>query len=111
MKEEFEYDIQDMLNIPRKFKLFNTTYKVYFDNKRLNDRNEYGHSDYDTRTIVLSTSNGLKTLSDDMIKDTFFHELTHAILDSMNERKLSADERFVDVFGKLMRQFIETQEK
>ena len=42
-------------------------------------------------------------LGDTQIQQTFCHELTHAILDSMNH-KLSNNETFVDNFGSLLAQ-------
>lgn len=98
------------MNIPKKFKLFNTTYTVVFDNEKMDDRNAYGVSDYSASKIILSTKDGINDLSIDRIADTFYHELTHAILDMMHERELSKNEKFVDVFGKLMRQAIDTAE-
>ena len=70
--------------IPKKFKLFGTTYNVIWDNIRLNDKNIYGLCDYSKSEIVLSVSEGLKELSEDKIMDTYYHERTHAILDMRN---------------------------
>lgn len=41
---------------------------------------------------------------------TFFHEVTHAILQAMNREDLSRDEAFVDVFGGLLAQIVTTAE-
>ena len=40
--------------------------------------------------------------------DTFYHEKVHIILDTMGERELSQNEKFVDTFAKLLRQSDET---
>ncbi len=101
---------QGHMKIPKTFKLFGTTYKVVFNNERLNDRQEYGLCDYSKSEITLSTTEGTTELSEDKIMDTYYHERTHAILDMMNERDLSANEKFVDVFSKLLRQADETSE-
>lgn len=98
------------MKIPKKFKLFGTTYNVLWDNKKMNNTTRYGESDYSTTEITLSDTHGVNPLSEDRIMDTFYHERTHAILDSMHKRDLSADEEFVDVFSKLLRQSIETAE-
>lgn len=92
------------MKIPKSFMLFGTTYKVVWDNMRLNDRKEYGLSDYGKTEIVLSTTIGTESLSEDRIMDTYYHERTHAILDMMGENDLSQNEKFVDVFSKLLRQ-------
>lgn len=98
------------MKIPNKFKLFGTTYNVVFENEKLNDAKSYGDCDYSKSLIRLSTTHGGHSLSVDRILDTFYYERTHAILDMMNERDLSNDEKFVDVFSKLLRQAIETEE-
>lgn len=98
------------MKIPKRFKLFSTSYNVIFDNKRMNDLDAYGHSDYSTAEIILSTVDGVHELSEDRIIDTFYHERTHAILDAMHEDELSKNEKFVDVFSKLLRQADESSE-
>lgn len=98
------------MKIPKKFKLFGTTYKVLWDNQRMNDKQYYGLCDSSKSEITLSTTKGLDELSEDLIVDTWYHERTHAILDMMNEYELSENEKFVDVFSKLLRQADETAE-
>jgi hypothetical protein len=95
-------------NKPFYFKLFATTWNVVWDNKRMNDKLRYGEADYSQSKITLSTSNGTEELSDDRIKDCFYHEKVHAILDTMQEYEKSKDEKFVDQFAKLLRQSDET---
>lgn len=46
--------------------------------------------------------------TDDQLGHTFCHELTHAILDTMGEKKLFDDEKFVDLFGHLLYQVFKT---
>lgn len=96
------------LKIPKKFKLFGTTVNVVWDNKRMNDMKCYGLCTYSNSEITLSTKANATKLSSDRIMDTFYHERTHAILDAMNEDDLSSNEKFVDVFSKLLRQADET---
>jgi hypothetical protein len=97
------------MRIPKKFKLLGTTYKVVWDDQKMANMNLYGLCDYSRSEITLSTKDGLNNLSKDKILDTFYHERTHAILDMMNERELSANEKFVDVFSKLLRQAVESE--
>lgn len=98
------------MKIPKKFKLFAKTYNIIFDNVRCNDKGVYGLHDYSKAEITLTDIDGINKLSEDTIMDTFYHEKIHAILDSMNKTELSNDEEFVDVFAKLIRQSIETEE-
>ncbi len=96
------------MKIPTSFKLFGTTINIEWDNKRLNDKRNYGEASYGQSKIFLSTTQELEPLSEDKIMDTFYHEKVHIILNMMNERELSENEKFVDVFGKLLRQSDET---
>ena len=98
------------MKIPKSYKLFGTTINVVWDNKRLNDKGMYGLSDYGRAEIVLSSVEGLEGLSEDRMLDTFYHERTHSILDAMNEPELGSNEKFVDVFSKLLRQADESAE-
>lgn len=98
------------MEIPKKYKLFGTTVNVVWDNKRLNDKSVYGLCDYSKSEVILSTTHGIEELSEDRMMDTFYHERTHSILDAMNERDLSDNEKFVDVFSKLLRQADESAE-
>lgn len=98
------------MKIPKRFKLFATTWEIEWDNEKSNDHSRYGSSHYSESKIVLSTTQGMTALSEDRIIDTFYHEKVHAILNSMKEDELSDNERFVDVFAKLLRQADETAE-
>lgn len=92
------------MDIPKEFKLFGTRIEVQFNNERCNDKQVYGESNYGESKIMLSTMQESMTLSEDKILDTFYHEKIHMILDTMNENELSNNEKFVDVFAKLLRQ-------
>lgn len=83
-----------MKGIPKSFKLFGANVKVTFDNTTQDKRGAYK---------ALG-----EHLCEDRIKDCFYHEKVHAILDAMRERELNENEKFVDVFAKLLRQSDET---
>ncbi len=92
------------LKVPVRFKLFGTEINIVWDNKRCNDKSIYGEADYSQSQITLSTTNGVDPLSEGKIIDTFYHEKVHIILDTMYEKELSKNEKFVDQFAKLLRQ-------
>ena len=48
--------------------------------------------------------------SESRVQQIFCHELVHAILHTMDERKLNDNEKFVDVFGSLLHQVWTTVE-
>ena len=97
-----------MIKIPKSFKLFATTINVVFDNKLMDAIKSFGAWNYSASTITLATIDGIDEMSDDKRMDTFYHEKVHAILDLMRERELNENEKFVDVFAKLLRQSDET---
>ena len=95
-------------SIPRSFKLFASTIKIVWNNKRMDDVKAYGYYDHSKAIITLTNVDGLDKLSDDRKVDSFYHEKIHAILEAMHEHELSSNEKFVDVFAKLLRQSDET---
>lgn len=100
--------LKDDMRIPKSFKLFASKIDVVFDNQRMNDKDCYGLAEYSNTKITLSDTHGTTLLSEDRIMDTFYHEKVHMILDTMHERELSENEKFVDTFAKLLRQSDET---
>jgi hypothetical protein len=99
-----------MYIIPKSFRLFSTKIDIVIDNERLNELKLYGQCDYGQSKIFIAEVQERKSLSNDKIKDTYYHEKVHMILDTMGEDKLSSDEKFVDLFSKLLRQSDETSE-
>jgi len=98
------------MNIPKKFKLFGTTINVIWDEMKMDNMKAFGLSEYGKSRITLSKEDGSEKLSKGKILDTWYHERTHMILNTMNEAELSRNEKFVDVFSKLLRQADETAE-
>ena len=96
--------------IPYSFKLFGSTIRIKWDNTRMNDINAFGEYDHSTLTISLCDLDGVRSIDKDKILDTFYHEKVHAILSAMKEDELNKNEQFVDIFAKLLRQSIETEE-
>jgi len=93
--------------IPKTFQLHGLTIKVRFDDLHLSRVDRIGESDYDKNELVLMSAH--EGLSSTMVEQTFFHELTHMILDCMGEHKLSGNEKFVHNFSCLLHQFFVTQ--
>jgi len=98
------------MKIPKSFKLFATTIKVVFDNRRMNNDDTLGLSEIMESLISLSSEYKGKKLPDEIIKDTYYHEKVHMILDAMCEYDLSKNEKFVQLFASLLRQSDETTE-
>lgn len=107
-KEEIHELPEKQINTPKSFKLFSKIYTVRYDNARMQDLELYGMHDYASSSIILASgANGIP-FSTDTILDSFYHEKVHAILSAMNEEDLNKNEKFIDVFAKLLRQSDET---
>ena len=98
------------MNIPRKFKVFASTINVIFDSTRLSNDGILGDCSYiDSKITVCDVYKG-DAVSMCAMTDTFYHEKIHIILDAMGEHKLSKNEKFVEVFARLLRQSDESSE-
>ena len=70
------------MKFPKTLKVAAITYKILVDpeNQRWHEYDEeYGHIDYETRTIALSTK-----YTDEQKRDSLIHEIVHAIAKHMN---------------------------
>lgn len=94
--------------IPKSFKLFATTIKVVFENKKMSYSNQVGESCFTQSKITLCDVFKGDKMDKDCVIDSFYHEKVHMILDSMERGDLSQDEQFVEVFSRLLRQSNET---
>lgn len=98
------------MNIPEKFKLFGKEWTVVFDNDKLDNDKAYGQSNYTSQEIYMASKAHGVERAQTGIEQTFMHELTHAILDSMHEHDLSNNEKFVQTFSGLLHQALTTAE-
>ena len=89
---------QKQLNLPKKIRVGTRWYSVEVV-EAMRNKSEMGRVHYDTQTIELAkrTHHGVPfRLS--ALEETFWHELTHAILHDMGH-DLCDNERFVDAFA------------
>lgn len=97
--------------IPKSFTLFGHKYEVILSDDLFASKNCYGVADDDTKSIIIQKSNKVvKTheegdevyfqITDEVVVETFYHEMTHIILDAIGETKLSENETLVNMFGK-----------
>lgn len=96
------------LIIPIQFELINNLIKVEMEDKAvlrsLQDRNMYGEANYTKNQITIN--NTIDNEPIDRIKqvETFYHEKVHFILDAMGEHDMRVNEKFVDLFARLLLQ-------
>ena len=87
------------------FKLGAVEWSVKVDNDKLDDKEAYGMCYYDTSTILLQDISNKDKRAKTAVEQTLYHEVIHAILDTMNEFDLSSNEKFVQQFSLLLHQF------
>ena len=97
------------MKIPTKIRVGRKHYSVEVIEAMLRKR-EMGRVHYGTQLIELGrTSNTTgKRYSNTQVLDTFWHEVTHAILEEMGRHNLNADEKFVTEFANRLTQVIKT---
>lgn len=96
--------------IPSCVKLFGTVIIVEFDEKLVTDHDCVGISMYREARIKIQPDTPAYPRTQQQIEHTFFHELTHFILDAMVESELRTNEKFVDVFSGLLHQALTSME-
>ncbi len=94
----------------KKFKLGAVKWTVETNNKRLDDIRAYGTSYFHASKIMIQDKSEKHKRSKSATEQTLYHEVTHAILDTMGKHELSRDEEFVQQFSLLLHQFERTKE-
>lgn len=85
------------------------TIRVEYQNDMNHNQGSIGIADYKANKILLQDHvNGSSPMHKDVVEQTFFHELTHMILNEMSADELNNDETFVTVFSGLLYQAIKT---
>ena len=88
------------------FYLGGVKWDVVIDNERLDDLKLLGLCEMPKSRISVYD----KGINTDLVNQTLYHEVIHAILESMSEHTLSQNEEFVQKFALLLHQF-ETSKK
>lgn len=105
--------------IPKQFQLFGHIYKVEMIDDLYEKEDCHGTADPENKLIKLQKA-GIATvkskdknkkeieiqvkITESDVEETFYHELTHIILSSMEETKLYSDEKFVSLFSRSLHQ-------
>lgn len=95
--------------MPETFDIGGVTWSILKDNKSLDEGQKYGDCTFNTSTIRYQDISDVKDMRKyDAIMTTIWHEITHAILDSLGENDLSRNESFIKKFSTLLYQVIKT---
>ena len=96
-------------NIPKKLKVGGVDYSVK-QVEHCGTNNDFGL--WRSQGIIeIATQAGGYEVSESKKKQTFFHELTHAILFAMRKDDLNDDESFVNTFSSFLAEAINTMEE
>lgn len=91
--------------IPTYFELFNRTYSVNeMSDKVKSSGDQHGYCDYDKAEIEIYLDDDNREFCDHV----WFHELTHAILNSIGKHDLSSNEELVDQIGAALHHVFKT---
>ena len=93
----------------KEFTLGAVKWTVELNNERLDDKGAYGVCYYDESKILVQDKSLKYNREASAVEQTLYHEVTHAILDTMGERDLSHNEKFVQQFSLLLHQFEKTK--
>ena len=95
--------------LPKKFKVGGVDYTV----KQVEHCGNYDNFGFcrPQGIIEIATQAGGYEVSESKKKQTFLHELTHAILFAMGKEELNDDESFVNTFSSFLAEAINTMEE
>ena len=96
------------MEIPKQVKINRKTYKVRTV-PTMDKHGMMGETDYAKRRLTVATHSNLsgRSFKAEEVSDTFWHEVTHAILHSM-QHKLTYNEKFVTQFANRLNEVIHT---
>jgi hypothetical protein len=88
------------LNIPKKIKVGDKWYSVDVV-ESMKHKGHMGHIDYEAKTIEVSRKSNTtgRAYKECDVRDSFWHELVHAILKDMGHERLNRNEQFVSRFA------------
>ncbi len=89
------------MNIPKSFDILGHTYKVKYV-KKIDSKGSRG--DVDTGKKIIRILKPNKGATQDVIDETFYHEMIHAVLDELEYLELSKDEVFVERVARVLHQ-------
>lgn len=101
---------EQRIRIPKRFKLLGRTITVEYEPMLDGKFGCTGEARYTTDTIALQPNTDTFNRPTAQQEHVFLHELTHHILNEMNEHDLRGNEKFVDVFSGLLHQALVTAE-
>lgn len=108
------FNQEKKIKIPSEFTLLGHKYTVIMSKDLFETESCYGNADEDLKLIKIQDvgtvirrheEDGKQVetpivITEETIIETFFHEITHIILDATGDNELSENEKFVNLMGK-----------
>lgn len=95
--------------IPKKFTLGGTEYSVEISDSSI-DNNVVAQVSYPEALVSVSSKSKGKRCTEAYMEASFYHELVHAMLETMGKHTLSDDEELVEGLANQLHQFMKTAE-
>ena len=94
------------MKIPKTFQIFGQEIQVEWRTDLTAEASDVGLTIFEENRIILQKSTEPFPRAQSKIEDTFCHEITHLILDSIGEHELSQREPFVEMFSHALYQVL-----
>lgn len=91
--------------IPTKFKLKGKTITVEIDDNYCEENGMVGEADFTEKIITLCNKFKGKKITKAEKEKTYYHELVHMVLDSIDRHKLKYTEDFVEAFAQRLYEY------
>jgi hypothetical protein len=91
--------------IPTKFKLKGKTITVEIDDNYCEENGMVGEADFTEKIITLCNKFKGKKITKAEKEKTYYHELVHMVLDSIDRHKLKYNEDFVEAFAQRLYEY------
>jgi hypothetical protein len=95
--------------IPSQFKLRGKVIRIIVDDDYCADGGMVGEADFTEKVITLCDKYNGKKVNKMEKEQTYFHELVHMILDSMDRHNLKYNEDFVEEFSQRLYEYEKTK--
>ena len=93
----------------KEFMLGAVKWTILMDNNEMADVNALGMTYPNEAVVRLADFHKGKSIPKDLVEQTLYHEVVHAILGTMGYNELFEDEEFVQGFSLLLHQFETTK--
>lgn len=98
----------NIIKIPTRFEIGGRTIKIKHSERLIDEQCANGQVSYRNNEITIhKNTNGAKRPIDTHV-ETYLHEITHLILNMMEEHELRDSEKFVSVFSQYLHQILKT---